>query len=57
MRNWRFRQNPMTKVEHERAATEFFHNVVDLAVERGPACQQGEGTDIARKADDVGGEI
>src|SRR5262245_16518975 len=47
MRNWRFRQNAMAKVEHERAATEFFHNVVDLAIERGTACKQGEGIDVA----------
>src|SRR5262245_48214276 len=47
MRNWRFRQNAVAKVEHQRAATEFFHDIVDLTVERGTACQQGEGIDVA----------
>src|SRR5262245_8784866 len=47
MRNWRFRQNAMAKVEYERAATEFFHDVVNLAVERCTACKQGDGVAVA----------
>src|SRR4029450_4453614 len=47
VRNWRFRQYAVAKVEHEGAATEFFHDVVDLAVECDTACHQGEGIDVA----------
>jgi hypothetical protein len=47
MRNWRFRQNAMAKVEYERATPEFFHDIVDLAIEGCPACKQSEGIDVA----------
>src|SRR5262245_13890764 len=47
MPNWRFWQNAVAKVEHQRSATEFFHDVIDLAVKRGTACQQCDGIDVA----------
>src|SRR4029453_14541486 len=47
MGNWRFRQNAMAKIEHERATPEFFHDVVDLAVESCPPCKQSERIGVA----------
>src|SRR5262245_15876688 len=45
--NWRFRQDAVAKIEDQWTTTEYFHNIVDLTIERGAACEKSEWIDVA----------
>ena len=51
MRNWRLRQNTVSKIEDERSTVERLHNVVNGAIERFTAGPQGFRIKIALHRD------